>query len=335
MNKISTNLKSFSSLVKIIQEEILKGKQRALSVLENEKTITYWNIGKYINQHILFYKDRADYGSYVFRNLSAELDIGIRTLYRAVQFHEMYPEIVSPGTQLTWSHFRLLLTIKQEAKRNEYEKLIIQNKLSKREFKELLDKDKLIENQLIPDKKRNLKIVRGTPYIYKLKSLGKNANLYIDCGFNIYINKLNKKEYKEKDIIHVKKINEIYKYSIVNNASESIYTYKVYIDKIIDGDTLWVNINLGFDIITRQKIRLKSINAPDIKTKAGIKAKDYISSKLSSCNFIVIKTYWRDKFSRYLADIFYIKESSDILDISANGNFLNQELLDNNLVIKY
>ena len=46
-----------NALAKIIQDEILEGKQRAEIAVENEKTITYWKIGKHIKEHLLEHDD--------------------------------------------------------------------------------------------------------------------------------------------------------------------------------------------------------------------------------------------------------------------------------------
>ena len=43
-----------------------------------------------------------------------------------------------------------------------------------------------------------------------------------------------------------------------------MYTYKAKVLEWIDGDTLWVEIDLGFYVQTRQKIRLARINAPEL-----------------------------------------------------------------------
>jgi len=94
-----------TNLVNKIQEEIFRGKERLRVNLENEKTVTYCKIGKHIHEHLLNYGERADYGDYLFKKLSEQLNMGIRTLYRSVQFYETYPEIVSALTQLTWGHF--------------------------------------------------------------------------------------------------------------------------------------------------------------------------------------------------------------------------------------
>jgi len=57
--------------------------------------------------------------------------------------------------------------------------------------------------------------------------------------------------------------------------------------------------------------------------------------RIKKFGFIVVKAYHKDKYSRYLADVFYKKNNDDIFTIIKTGNFLNQELLDNNLAVKY
>ena len=71
---------------------------------------------------------------------------------------------------------------------------------------------------------------------------------------------------------------------------------------------------------------------PLLKVK---KQKNFVEDKLSTLDFIDIKTYRPDKYSRYLVDVFYSNEFDDLSSIINNGNFLNQELLDNNLAFKY
>ena len=51
-------------------------------------------------------------------------------LYRTFQFYEIYPQIMEPVPQLTWSHYRILITIKDEEKRREYERLVIESNLN-------------------------------------------------------------------------------------------------------------------------------------------------------------------------------------------------------------
>ena len=99
-------------------------------------------------------------------------------------------------------------------------------------------------------------------------------------------------------------------------------------EKVLDGDTLWVNINIGFNIRIREKVRLYKIDIPEIDKIKGLQAKNYVNSQLKPCDFIIIKTHGRDKFDRCLVDIYYKKTESDPDVVAASGTYLNQRLLD-------
>ena len=105
----------------------------------------------------------------------------------------------------------------------------------------------------------------------------------------------------------------------------------VDVEKIIDGDTLWSQIDCGFETLTRQKLRLRAIDCPEIKTQAGQKAKRFVEDQLKDCEFTIVKTHKSDKYDRYLADIFFLPNEPDASVVAREGRFLSQELLDNGL----
>jgi len=53
-------------LVEVIRTEIESGMERARLEMEQEKRLTYWNVGKHIKTHILENEARAEYGDYLF-----------------------------------------------------------------------------------------------------------------------------------------------------------------------------------------------------------------------------------------------------------------------------
>lgn len=55
---------------------------------------------------------------------------------------------------------------------------------------------------------------------------------------------------------------------------------------------------------------------------------NYLNNKLKPLDFIVVKTHWRDKFDRYLADVFYLPKEEDFLEVTRKGKYLNQKLVD-------
>ncbi|MBN2443738.1 MAG: thermonuclease family protein, partial [Spirochaetales bacterium] len=165
-----------------------------------------------------------------------------------------------------------------------------------------------------------------------------NSILYLDLGFRIYLDKLEKgnKNYKDGSIVQVKENKNDYSFNSINEDHNSkLYTYKGFIKEIVDGDTLWVILELGFNTWTTKKVRLRGINAMPVETPPGKKVKKFICDQLNPCSFVIVKTYWRDKYNRYLADIFYNKNEPDANVVAERGTFLNQLLLDKGLVRKY
>ncbi len=110
-----------------------------------------------------------------------------------------------------------------------------------------------------------------------------------------------------------------------------MWAYDAQLEKVINGDTIDLVIDLGFYHQIRQRFRLARLNAPDIrsteaKDKENVeKAITYISTQLKAAKEIKVVSYKdrKDKFARYLADVVY------------DGKNLNKELLDQKLVKPY
>jgi len=94
---------------------------------------------------------------------------------------------------------------------------------------------------------------------------------------------------------------------------------------VIDGDTVVFYVDLGFRTYSRQKLRFRGIDCPELATPEGKIAKTFVEEKLKRAKIITIKTYRKDKYDRYLADIF----------VGSKEIFLNQELLDKKLADVY
>mgnify|MGYP000113761462 CR=1 FL=1 len=65
-----------------------------------------------------------------------------------------------------------------------------------------------------------------------------------------------------------------------------MYTYRFTLDRIVDGDTVDISIDLGFDIRVKKRVRLSGINAPETRTLnpeekvAGLAAKKFLNTLL-------------------------------------------------------
>jgi endonuclease YncB( thermonuclease family) len=322
---------NISPLVRKIQDEIEDGKARLQKAVDVQKTISYWNIGKHISKYISSHKEKAEYSGSIFSRLSKELNISQRTLYLSFQFFKNYPSVSEIVDHLTWGHYKILLTLKSEDDRQKYTKYLFKNRLSTREFFVLI-KNEAGYNPA--HKGKTLPALRGVPYVYKLKSI--NDRVFLDLGFKTYydFSKGRKIKYDEGSLIQSVKSGG---YSFVRSkySDDVLYTYKAHVNKVINGDTLILDIDLGFGIFTSQKIRLNGVNALELYTESGKKARQYLNSKLNGLDFVVIKTYHIAKYSRFTADIYYSGKYDDIESVINKGNFLNQELIDNRLAERY
>jgi micrococcal nuclease len=86
------------------------------------------------------------------------------------------------------------------------------------------------------------------------------------------------------------------------------YIYRCEIVRVVDGDTIDVNVDLGWSISVRnQRIRLYGLDAPESRTrnleekKYGKASKKFVEDFLNSDN-ILLKTREKGKYGRYLGD---------------------------------
>jgi len=76
--------------------------------------------------------------------------------------------------------------------------------------------------------------------------------------------------------------------------------------KVVDGDTIDVLIDLGFDLTKKERIRLAGIDTPESRTrnleekKMGLEAKEYLQNKLDNCKNLRVKTEKDGKYGRML-----------------------------------
>lgn len=109
-----------------------------------------------------------------------------------------------------------------------------------------------------------------------------------------------------------------------------MYQYKATINRVVDGDTLWVDVDLGFFLRQAMNLRLKGVNTPEIRgaeRPEGLKSKQFVEDTLAQCPAVVIKTYKLGKFGRYIADVYYLPGSDDPDEILSRGLHLNEQLL--------
>lgn len=84
--------------------------------------------------------------------------------------------------------------------------------------------------------------------------------------------------------------------------------YEYYVRKVegvVDGDTIDVLIDLGFDILFASRVRLAGIDTPESRTKdlkekaLGLESKEYLKKHLKDAKSVVIKTEKMDSSEKY------------------------------------
>tara|TARA_R110002020_G_scaffold437738_1_gene648025 strand:+ start:21 stop:377 length:357 start_codon:yes stop_codon:yes gene_type:complete len=95
------------------------------------------------------------------------------------------------------------------------------------------------------------------------------------------------------------------------------YNYGVKVDRIVDGDTIDVMIDLGFNTHIKRRIRMYGINAPESRTRdleekaRGLASKERLTEMLEEDN-IIMKSHGKGKYGRVLGELFVKKENEYI-----------------------
>ena len=94
-----------------------------------------------------------------------------------------------------------------------------------------------------------------------------------------------------------------------------MYQYKIKkINEVVDGDTVDVEIHLGFGITLSHRVRLKDIDAAETRTKdlkekaEGLMAKEWLEKELSKPGEWIIETTKDDKYGRILGTLYLVGE---------------------------
>jgi endonuclease YncB( thermonuclease family) len=270
MSLIITNI-GYAKLLSDLRKVWESGKGRARAAVNHQLLVTYWEMGGRMAMENL--SENAGYGRSIITRLARDMGTDITTLYRCIQFHETY-SMVPKSDHLTWSHFRVLLSLKDPAER--------------KRFSELAEKNRWTRDRLI-------------------EAIEESHDDTDDKGKRT-------KQLKRPD--------------------GADYVFKATVLDVVDGDTLLLDIDCGFDIKKKQRVRLAHVDAPPIESTEGMAAANYVRTQLALAEFVVVKTTKIDIYGRYLADVFYSPDTkAEIGDVYRKGKYLNQTLLDKGLAV--
>jgi predicted nuclease of restriction endonuclease-like (RecB) superfamily len=156
-----------ASLVSEIKVLILQSREQAIRAVDHARVLLYWNIGKRIFEEEQAGKERADYGTFLIRSLSEVLqpEFGSGFSYRQLnwyrQFYRTFPIVSALRTQFSWTHYKLLLSIENEDKREYYEFEASKNNWTARQLERQITSHLYERLLLSNDKESVLAVARG------------------------------------------------------------------------------------------------------------------------------------------------------------------------------
>lgn len=115
--------------------------------------------------------------------------------------------------------------------------------------------------------------------------------------------------------------------------TEFLYHYKMIVTKVVDGDTIYGDVDLGFNIgVKKMEFRLAEVNAPEMKGEArtaGLASKKFVEDNLLNKEVCILtKKDSKEKYGRYLAWVYY-KEAENLWVC------VNKRLIELNLAVPF
>ena len=347
-------ISEYQKILSEIQKEISQTQENILNNATRQKVEMAWKIGQIIDRSLVK-KDEKIYGTKLIKQLEKDVGISETVLYKMRSFYKTYPKIPKDDPRLNWSHYRILSGIKKAGERKVLENLAKKNSWDSDSLQQEVVKTKISQirenkaRKAVVTPKKKITPLRGKLFSYQIKKIIGSEKYFLDCGFGVF------REIKEPlanvlrqdgQIVTVSKIKDE-TYSIKKSAirPQELHAYKAFVEKVVDGDTIRVNLDLGFGIFHREILRLAKINASEVSTEAGEECAKVLTEILKDLPFLIIRTIKTDIYGRYVADVFLpqfqeSKQTKSTVELTLQrvadeGIYLNQMLLDLKLVQIY
>ena len=330
--KLTPTPKTYAELRDAVVAVVVKGRQD----IDRAWVETYHETGRLINEHVLKFRDRADFGAKVYDRLAEDTGISARTLRECAQFHRYFP-IVRHVAKLGWNRCRLLCQVDDEKRRTALAAQAMKHDWSSGEIVERVRDANAIA--LESGEKKNAEPVelltprRGVPGLHAIVDRGSGPE--VDLGFKLYRELGSASKLTTKDIV---RLNEDGVRRIDGATKDQLFTYTATVRRVIDGDTLVVALMVAPGVSHELKLRLRGLDCPEISTAAGRAAKAFVDGLIKPGDEVVISTSKPDKYDRYLADVFLVgatDQPSVALAKEGAELFLNNALLEGGHAVRY
>jgi endonuclease YncB( thermonuclease family) len=303
-----------------------------------------WKTGQWIVEVEQQGAIKAAYGTGLLAKLSADLSkrsgpgFSERNLERMRAFYLIHPKSTAPS-KLSWSQYSELIPVKNAAVRKQLEARALTEGLPHKTLRQLVQhelvREKVAENLTTPLENRKPPDLLPVPKLgllntYRIKDSNDTAwpdktVLLLDHGFKGYrdLTPQESRGLKAGDIVKWTGA----KLRKNGRTEKDLFTYRAYLEKVIDGDTFWVVLDIGTREISRQKLRLRGIDCPEINTKEGQAAKKFVESVLKDVPYLTVISSKNVTHDRYEADVFFT-------DKTGQETYLNNLLLEKGYAVR-
>jgi len=344
--------RTYAALVEALREVTRDNQVSGTVDRERRRTRAYWDMGDSIHGHLLEHEGKPKYGDKVISKLANDLEMGKSLLYDILHLRRAFPIFRTCG-RLPWSHCRYMLPLATQSEREFYARVAVEMGWSVRQLRSEIRRDLYAEAReqgeaayrqpdAIPS--TPLKPRRGLPYTYRLVSSlpGQgHADQVLDLGFGIHwAGPLQGLDHPRSGQIvtatrHGRGAASTYSFQPSAVTGRRLWTFRALVDRVVDGDTLLVRVDLGFRTWTTERLRLRGIDTARLDSRAGQRARDRVEELVRTVDFVILATARTDRYGRYLTDVFYGVDEPDPSAVAAKGVYLNRQLLEEGLARPY
>lgn len=118
----------------------------------------------------------------------------------------------------------------------------------------------------------------------------------------------------------------------MSDLYHSLYHYKARVLRVVDGDTIDVEVDLGLGVTKRERVRLAEIDAPELRSRdvkekvLGKQALAFVVDWISQNGDVLLRTVKdNDKYGRFLAYVYPL----------AGGTSLNEVMVSSKMAVPY
>lgn len=329
----------YEELLTAIRQAKAESRKRVETLVQQEKVREVWKIGTLIDAHVLQHKQRANYDEQVIDRLAKDLESSPTEIRLMLRFARAYP-IQPPAFELSWAHYRELLSLEEPKEREEIARLAVKEHWGRDRVRAEVRRRKAMKKPA-ERKEPAREILWATPgqsgtYRVVKAYYGDEPNqLVLDLGFSNYLSleadasrrwpqepsgaeRRGATAFKVGDIVQEKK-GKLKK--LKGLGEKDLFTYSASVIRVIDGDTFSAAVELGFGFTTVQTLRFRALDVPEIESAEGREAKEFLEKLMPRRLAILIRAHRSDKYDRYLADVF------------VDGDYLNQKLVDEGFAV--